>query len=139
MKRRKIIPYNPNLKEFARELRNNSTKAEIILWQKLKRKQMYGYDFHRQKPLDNYIVDFFCHELMLAIEVDGYSHQFEEVYDKDVRKTQRLNELGVYVLRFTDNEVLKEMFSVMLAIESYITEFERQEKHTPNPSQEGNS
>lgn len=136
MKRRKIIPYNPNLKEFARQLRNNSTKAEIILWQKLKRKQMYGYDFHRQKPIDNYIVDFFCHELMLAIEVDGYSHQFEEVYDKDVRKTQRLNELGVYVLRFTDNEVLKEMFSVMLAIENFITEFE---KHTPNPSQEGNS
>ncbi|MFA5556998.1 MAG: endonuclease domain-containing protein [Flavobacteriaceae bacterium] len=137
MKRRKIIPYNPNLKEFARQLRNNSTKAEIILWQKLKRKQMYGYDFHRQKPIDNYIVDFFCHELMLAIEVDGYSHQFEEVYDKDVRKTQRLNELGVYVLRFTDNEVLKEMFSVMLAIENYITEFEKQEEHTPNPSQEG--
>lgn len=136
MKRRKIIPYNPNLKEFARELRNNSTKAEIILWQKLKRKQMYGYDFHRQKPLDNYIVDFFCHELMLAIEVDGYSHQLEEVYDKDVRKTQRLNELGVTVLRFTDNEVLKEMFSVMLAVENYITEFE---KHTPNPSQEGSS
>ncbi len=142
MKRRKIIPYNPNLKEFARQLRNNSTKAEIILWQKLKRKQMYGYDFHRQKPLDNYIVDFFCHELMLAIEVDGYSHQLEEVYDKDVRKTQRLNELGVYVLRFTDNEVLKEMFSVMLAIENYITEFEKQEEqkeHTPNPSQEGSS
>lgn len=136
MKRRKIIPYNPNLKEFARQLRNNSTKAEIILWQKLKRKQMYGYDFHRQKPIDNYIVDFFCHELMLAIEVDGYSHQFEEVYDKDVKKTQRLNELGVTVLRFTDNEVLKEMFSVMLAVENYITEFE---KHTPNPSQEGSS
>ncbi|MGE4346827.1 MAG: endonuclease domain-containing protein [Flavobacteriaceae bacterium] len=142
MKRRKVIPYNPNLKEFARELRNNSTKAEIILWQKLKRKQMYGYDFHRQKPLDNHIVDFFCHELMLAIEVDGYSHQFEEVYDKDVQKTKRLNELGVTVLRFTDNEVLKEMFSVMLAIENYITEFEKQEEqkeHTPNPSQEGNS
>src|SRR5690606_1871782 len=136
MKNRKIIRYNPNLKELARQLRNNSTKAEIILWQKLKRKQMYGYDFHRQKPLDNYIVDFFCHELMLAIEVDGYSHQFEEVYDKDVKKTQRLNELGVTVLRFTDNEVLKEMFSVMLAVENYITEFE---KHTPNPSQEGSS
>jgi len=136
MTRRKIIRYNPNLKELARQLRNNSTKAEIILWQKLKRKQMYGYDFHRQKPLDNYIVDFFCHELMLAIEVDGYSHQFEEVYDKDVKKTQRLNELGVTVLRFTDNEVLKEMFSVMLAVENYITEFE---KHTPNPSQEGSS
>jgi very-short-patch-repair endonuclease len=51
--RRKIIPYNPKLKELARELRNNSTKAEIILWLKLKGKQMYDYDFHRQKPIDN--------------------------------------------------------------------------------------
>ncbi|MEX0360394.1 MAG: endonuclease domain-containing protein, partial [Allomuricauda sp.] len=67
MARRKIIPYNPKLKELARQLRNNSTKAEIILWQKLKRKQLHGYDFHRQKPIDNYILDFFCHELMLGI------------------------------------------------------------------------
>ncbi len=56
MKKRKIIPYNPNLKELARQLRNNSTKAEVILWQKLKNKQMYGYDFHRQKPIGNYII-----------------------------------------------------------------------------------
>ena len=86
MQKRKIIPYNPNLKELARQLRNNSTKAEIILWQKLKGKQMYGYDFHRQKPIDNYLIDFFCHELMLGIEVDGYSHQIIEVFNKDVKK-----------------------------------------------------
>lgn len=72
--RRKIIPYNPALKEKARELRNNSTISEIFLWQFLKGKQMLGYDFHRQKPLDEYIVDFFCNELMLAIEIDGESH-----------------------------------------------------------------
>ncbi|MDY7395680.1 endonuclease domain-containing protein [Aureibaculum sp. 2210JD6-5] len=136
MKKRKIIPYNPKLKEFARELRNNSTKAEIILWQKLKRKQIYGYDFHRQKPLDNYIVDFFCHELMLAIEVDGYSHILFEVQNKDVKKENRLNELGVEVLRFSDYQVLKDTENVMRSIEHFIVEFE---KHTPNPSQEGNS
>lgn len=124
MKKRKIIPYNPNLKEFARQLRNNSTKAEVILWQKLKNKQMYGYDFHRQKPIDNYIIDFFCYELMLAIEVDGYSHQLEEVYDKDIIKTQKLNQLGISLLRFTDNEVLKDTFNVLLAIENFITDFE---------------
>ena len=67
--RRKIIPYNPALKEKARELRNNSTKTEIMLWMYLKGKQMKGYDFHRQKPLDEYIVDFFCNELLLAIEI----------------------------------------------------------------------
>ncbi len=94
MKRRKIIPYNPKLKEFARQLRNNSTKSEIYLWKHLKGKQMMGYDFHRQKPLDNYIVDFFCHELMLAIELDGFSHQLDEVVEKDELKEKRLNELG---------------------------------------------
>jgi len=50
-----------------------------------------GYDFHRQKPLDNYIADFFCHELMLAIELDGYTHLLEEVQDKDEKKEKRLN------------------------------------------------
>ena len=124
MKKRKIIPYNPNLKEFARQLRNNSTKAEVILWQKLKNKQMHGYDFHRQKPIDNYIIDFFCYELMLAIEVDGSSHQLEEVYDKDIIKTQKLNQLGISLLRFTDNEVLKDTFNVLLAIENFIADFE---------------
>ena len=132
--KRKIIPYNPKLKEYARQLRNNATKAEIILWQKLKRDQMYGYDFHRQKPIDNYILDFFCYELMLGIEVDGYSHEFLEVYEKDLVKEKRMNEIGIQVLRFSDYQVLKDTENVIRAIEYFITEFE---KHTPNPSQEG--
>jgi very-short-patch-repair endonuclease len=133
--KRKIIPYNPNLKELARQLRNGSTKAEVILWQKLKRKQMYGYDFDRQKPVDNYILDFFCYELMLGIEVDGYSHEFLEVYDKDVIKEAKMNEFGITVLRFTDYQVLKDTENVIRTIEQYILDFE---EHTPNPSQEGN-
>ena len=111
--KRKIIPYNPKLKEFAKQLRNNSTKAEIILWQKLKRDQMYGYDFHRQKPIDNYILDFFCYELMLGIEVDGYSHEFLEVYEKDLIKEKKMNELGITVLRFSDYQVLKDTENVI--------------------------
>lgn len=95
---------------------------------------MYGYDFHRQKPIDNYILDFFCHELMLGIEVDGYSHQFLEVYNKDGIKEKRMNELGISVLRFSDDEVLNDMKNVLRAIEFYIFEYE---KHTPSPSQEG--
>ena len=133
--KRNIIPYNPKLKDLARDLRNNSTKSEVILWLKLKGKQMYGYDFHRQKPIDNYIVDFFCFELMLAIEVDGYSHQLEDIYFKDVKKENKLKELGISVLRFTDDQVLKDMDNVLRVIEIYIEEYE---KHTPNPSQEGN-
>ena len=134
MARRKIIPYNPKLKELARQLRNDSTKTEIFLWLKLKGKQMYGYDFHRQKPIDNYILDFFCYELMLGIEVDGYSHQFLEVYNKDRIKEKRMNDFGITVLRFSDDEVLNEMENVLRAIEYYIFEYG---KHTPNPSQEG--
>jgi len=134
MAKRKIILYNPKLKEFARELRKNSTKSEIILWTKLKGKQMYGYDFHRQKPIDNYILDFYCYELKLGIEADGYSHQFLHVYNKDTLKEKRMNELGINILRFSDQEILKDTENVISAIEYYIIEFE---KHTPNPSQEG--
>ena len=75
----KYIYYNPKLKLLARQLRNNSTKSEITLWQYLKGKNMCGCDFIRQKPIDNYIVDFFCYELRLAIELDGFSHQLDEV------------------------------------------------------------
>jgi len=123
--KRNIIPYNPKLKEFARHLRNNSTKSEIILWQKLKRKQMFGYDFHRQKPIDNYILDFFCNELMLGIEIDGYSHEFLEVFEKDSRKTKKMNKLGINILRFSDFQVLKETENVLRAIEYFINGFEK--------------
>jgi very-short-patch-repair endonuclease len=134
MAKRKIIPYDPKLKELARQLRNDSTKTEIFLWLKLKGKQMYGYDFHRQKPIDSYILDFFCYELMLGIEVDGYSHEFLEVYNKDTVKEKRMNQLGITVLRFTDEQVLKDMENVLRAIEYYIIEHE---KHTPSPSRVG--
>ena len=67
--KRRVIPYNPNLKKRAKYLRKNSTLSEVLLWNHLKGGQMMGYDFHRQKPLDRYVVDFFCSELMLAIIV----------------------------------------------------------------------
>jgi len=123
--KRTIIPYNPKLKEFARQLRNNSTKTEILIWQKLKRKQMYGYDFHRQKPIDNYILDFFCYELMVGIEIDGYSHELIEVFEKDTKKTKRMKHFGITVLRFSDVQVLNEMENVLRAIEQYIIDFEK--------------
>ena len=85
---------------------------------------MYGYDFHRQKPIDNYILDFFCHELMLGIEIDGYSHELIEIFEKDTKKTKKMKELGITVLRFSDYQVLKEMENVLRAIEQYIIDFE---------------
>ena len=86
---------------------------------------MYGYDFHRQKPIDNYILDFFCYDLLLGIEVDGYSHEILEVYNKDRIKQKRMNELGITILRFSDFEVLKDMENVIRAIEFFILEFEK--------------
>ena len=125
MSKRKIIPYNPKLTALARKLRNESTETEIYLWLKLKGKQMYDYDFHRQKPIDNYILDFFCYELLLGIEVDGYSHEIVEVYNKDIIKEKRMNELGITILRFSDFEVLRDMENVIRAIEFFILEFEK--------------
>ena len=85
-----------------------------------------GYDFHRQKPLLNFIADFFCHELKLVIELDGYTHQFEEVIAKDEMKQSELEEIGLTVLRFTDEEVMKDINNVLRTIEIYIEEFEEQ-------------
>lgn len=88
----KIIPYDPKLKELARQLRKNSTLSEILLWQKIKNRT-YGVQFHRQVPLLDYIVDFYCHELMLAIEVDGNSHDHK--YEYDCKRQHRLEKEGV--------------------------------------------
>ncbi|GAB4465875.1 MAG: hypothetical protein OHK0057_03220 [Thermoflexibacter sp.] len=123
--RRQIIPYNPKLKELARQLRNNSTKSEIILWKELKGKFEGKYDFHRQKPLDNYIADFFCYELKLVIEIDGESHNWEETQIKDFEKETRLNELGLNVLRFSDEEIFNHLESVLNTIRQYIEGFEK--------------
>jgi len=115
----KLIPYEPKLKEYARELRNNSTLSEVLFWQKIKGK-VYGVEFHRQVPLLSYIVDFYCHELHLAIEIDGDSHDFK--YEYDSRRQGRLEKEGVIFLRFSDIEVKKEMFSVILKLEQTIKE-----------------
>jgi very-short-patch-repair endonuclease len=86
---------------------------------------MMGYDFHRQRPIDNYIADFFCHELMLVIELDGFSHQLDEVIKKDEIIEKRLNILGLKVLRFHDREVYHDIWNVLREIERYIVEFEK--------------
>ena len=128
MDRRKIIPYNPKLKKFARELRNTSTRSEIKLWGFLNGKQMSGYDFHRQKPLLNFIADFYCYELKLVIELDGYTHQFEETIVKDRLKDETLQNIGLTVLRFEDEEIMDDIENVIRVIENYIDEFK---EHTP--------
>ena len=85
---------------------------------------MRGYDFHRQKPLDYYIADFYCYELKLVIELDGESHQSAEIKRKDARKQRKLESLGLTVLRFKDEIVFDSIEQVLGEIEKYISEFE---------------
>jgi len=140
LKRKKVIPYNPLLKELARQLRNNSTPSEILLWRYLKRRQMLSYDFERQKPIDNYIVDFFCNELLLAIEIDGDTHNYKYNYDRE--RQERLEKLGIEFLRFTDIDVKRNIEGVLSAIEHWINghkDNEFKNEYPPlHPSQEGN-
>ena len=120
MKRRKIIPYNPKLKGYAKKLRKDSTFTEIMVWNNLKGKQVRGFDFDRQRPIDNYIVDFYCKDLNLAIEIDGESHYGNEKRDEE--KDKRLNELGVSVLRFDDMQVRHQLDKVIKEIEEWVDE-----------------
>ena len=115
--RNKIIPYSPHLKEYSRSLRNNSTLSEVLLWLKIKNKGL-EVQFHRQVPMLNYIVDFYCHEIMLAIEIDGDSHLYKYEYDKF--RQGELERLGVTFIRFSDLEVKNNMFSVLLILENEI-------------------
>ena len=119
------IYYNPKLKKLAQELRKNGTLSEVILWQKLKGKKMMGYDFHRQKPLDNFIVDFFSPELGLILEIDGKSHDGK--FDLDEVRQKKLEKMGFNVMRFSEGDVRGNLEGVLLAIEDWI----RQESHTP--------
>ena len=91
----------------------------------LRNKQLKGYDFHRQKPIDNYILDFFCYELMLGIELDGATHIYDEKTGaNDLQKMKRMNELGITVLHFWDAEVINDLPNVIYAIEGFIDRFE---------------
>lgn len=97
------------------------TKAEIVLWKyTLKGKQLDGYRFNRQRPVLNYIVDFMCKELLLVIEIDGYTHNFKDIVDKDEVKQNNLEEIGFKVLCYNDEDILENMDQVILDIKKYI-------------------
>ena len=122
--KKKFLWYYPKLKEYARQHRNKSTKSEVLFWMQVRNKQLRGYDFHRQKPVDYFILDFFCSRLMLGIELDGITHHEDAVIAKDKIKEQRMNDLGITVLRFRDEEVYHHMQSVLLEIERFMDNFE---------------
>ncbi len=109
------IYYNPHLTHLASRLRTESTQSEIRLWKYLKGNQL-GFRFTRQKPIGVYIVDFYCKELQIAIELDGLSHHHEDVMDKDVQKEDFLKDKGIEVLRFEDKQVRGDIDNVMAVI-----------------------
>jgi very-short-patch-repair endonuclease len=130
----KIIPYNPKLKALANKLRKDMTFGEVLLWNELKEDQMLGFDFDRQRCIDNYIVDFYCKELMLAIEINGMSHDNEESFIKDNLRQKRLENLGVKFIRFSEANVKYDMENVMRAISGDIVAIVKNEKGIKLPA-----
>lgn len=115
-----MLPYNGNLKQLSEQLRENMTEAERCLWAKIRRKQLKGYQFYRQKPIGDYIVDFFCPRAKLGIEVDGSQHFSDETNKYDRIREEYLSSLGLRVARFTNTEVLTHMEGVIESIEEEI-------------------
>ena len=112
-------PYNKNLKQPARDLRNNMTDAELLLWSKLRRKQILGLQFYRQKPILNYIVDYYCVSASLVIECDGSQHYTNEGLEADRIRDEALTQLGLKVLRFDNRQVLGEIDAVVEMVYQY--------------------
>jgi very-short-patch-repair endonuclease len=119
--------YNKDLRKNAKELRNHSTLAEIILWNEVLKGRKLGYQFHRQRPVLGYIGDFFCKELKLFIETDGLTHEEVKVKKKDKKKEEEIIAVGYTILRFKDTEVAADIEEVKTIIESWIKDYE--EKH----------
>jgi len=117
------IPYDPSLKEKARELRNNLTLAEKTFWNALRAMPFYQSNtFNRQKPFGKYIVDFYCHEQQLVIEIDGDTHYDDQAQAYDQKRTEFLESHGLRVVRFTNQDVMESIDGVMEIMEKLITE-----------------
>jgi len=114
-----ISPHHPqkipeDLKAYAREMRTTMPDAEQLLWTLLRNRRVAGAKFRRQHPLGRYIIDFYCHEKLLAIELDGGQHSEQQEYDQ--KRDAYLNQLGIRVLRFWNNQMLAETEAVLEAI-----------------------
>ena len=117
----RIIYYRKANNAFARKLRNESTYAEALLWKYIRNRSL-GVQFHRQVPLDKFIVDFYCHELKLAIEIDGITHEGSEAEQRDETRQKRLEDLGVSFIRFADNDVKTNIQGCYTALQMKVDE-----------------
>jgi very-short-patch-repair endonuclease len=117
-----MLEYNAHLKGKARQLRKNLTDSESALWSRLRAKQLMGIQFYRQKPVGNYIVDFFAPKANLVIEVDGSQHMQGKHLQGDKSRDEYLSRLGLKVLRFNSNEILKDIDAIVEVIYQTIIE-----------------
>jgi type I site-specific restriction-modification system R (restriction) subunit/very-short-patch-repair endonuclease len=131
------LPYNPNLKKRARELRKAGNLPEVLFWNEVKNKQFKGYDFDRQKIIGNYIVDFYCGNCQAVIEIDGSSH--DDKIEYDANRDTYLQSLGLSVIHIPVEDVMKRMKEVMNMLYEHPS---MQEKEPPRlsgtPPKEGN-
>ncbi|HEX9731907.1 MAG TPA: endonuclease domain-containing protein [Thermoanaerobaculia bacterium] len=116
-----MLPFNRDHKERARELRKNTTDAERLLWSEVRRKQIFGAQFFRQKPIDQYVVDFYCPAAQLVVEVDGEQHREEDHEEGDRIRDRALRALGLTVLRFSNAGVLQRRDAVVTEIEDAVS------------------
>jgi very-short-patch-repair endonuclease len=111
---------NRELVKKARVLRNHMTKPEIILWSRLRSKKIYGYKFRRQQPIFDYVVDFYCDELKLIIEVDGEIHSLDEKPESDKKRDKILKINGYHIIRLSNFEIETNIDSTISNIKSFI-------------------
>ena len=121
LKNQPMLKYNPNLKANARQLRQNLTDSELSLWRRLRGKQLADVQFYRQKPIGDYVVDFYAPKAKLAIEIDGSQHLEAPHIEKDRERDEHLGRLGLMVLRINSRQVLKETEAVVEFIYQTIT------------------
>ena len=126
--------YKPNLRELSQKLRNNSTKSEVLLWERIKNKAL-GVAFNRQFPYGCYIIDFYCKELKLAIEVDGFTHDNEESQKKDKERQLKLESYGIKFIRLDDRDIFFDIENSVKTIEEVIRKLKKE--HPPTPFHKG--
>ena len=112
----------PHLEKYRKKLRKNQTPAEKVLWKFIKSNQIKDTRFRRQFSIGNYILDFYCRKLKLGIELDGNSHFTETVQEKDKERDKYLNELGITMMRFENDLIMKRLETVLSLIEEKMEE-----------------
>jgi very-short-patch-repair endonuclease len=122
----------PELFKYAQEMRKNPTESEKALWNILRKFRYKGYIFRRQHPVDIFIADFYCHKLKLIVEVDGDVHDSDQAMEYDDGRSAELEKYGLNIIRFTNDQVLKETDNVTFQLQNYIAKLT-----SPSPPGEG--